>query len=102
MSQRWVFVILRIVSTMQDIVQAVNSLFECAKHENNDMTSTINDLREETYDWKTDSKEDISILQKKVERLNVEFDNINQYEHGDIIPHGIPSKNCKDIVLNLF
>ena len=43
------FAILRIVSTMQDIVQAVTSLFECAKHENNDMTSTINDLREETW-----------------------------------------------------
>ena len=46
---------------------------------------------------------------KKVDALNVEFDNINQYEHGDglvisgdIIPHDTETKNCKDIVLNLF
>ena len=37
-----------------------------------------------------------------------ELDNIIQYEHGDKlvisedIPHGNPTENCKDIVLNLF
>ena len=37
------------------------------------------------------------------------FDNINHYEHeddivisGDNIPSGTPTKNCKDIVLDLF
>ena len=41
--------------------------------------------------------------------LNVDIDNINQYEHGDglvisgdKIPHGTPTENCKDIVLNIF
>ena len=59
------------------------------------MISNLIDLREETYDSTFDLKEDISMLQKKVDTLNVEFDNITQYEHGydviisgDIIPHG--------------
>ena len=54
-------------------------------------------------------KKDISSSQKKVDTLNVEFDNINQYKHrdglvisGDIIPHGTSTENCKDNVLNLF
>ena len=41
--------------------------------------------------------------------LNVELDNINQYEHGDgsvisgdIIKHGFPTENSEDIVSNLF
>ena len=71
------------------------------------MVSNLKYLREETHDLTSDLKEDISTLQKKVDTLNVEFDNINQYEHGDvisgdIIPHGIATENCKDIVLNLF
>ena len=70
---------------------------------------SLKDLREETYNLTSDSKEDISTLQKKVDTLNVEFDNINQYEHGDglvisgdIISHGTPIENYKDIVLNIF
>ena len=47
------------------------------------MIWNIKDLREETYDLTYDLKEDISTLQKKVDALNVEFDNTNQYEHGD-------------------
>ena len=73
------------------------------------MISNLKDLREETYDLTSDLKEDISTLQKKVDTLNVEFDNIIQYEHGgglvisrDIIPHGTPTENYKVIVLNLF
>ena len=73
------------------------------------MISYIKDLREETCDLTSDLKEDISTLQKKIDRLNVEFDNIDQYEHGDglfifgdIIPHGTQTENCKDIVLNLL
>ena len=73
------------------------------------MISNIKDLREETYDLTSDLKEDISILQKKIDALNVEFDNINRYEHndglvisGDIIPHGTPTENCRDIVFDLF
>ena len=41
------------------------------------MISNLIDLREETYDSTFDLKEDISMLQKKVDTLNVEFDNIN-------------------------
>ena len=73
------------------------------------MISDIKDLRKETYDLTSDLKVDISTLQKKVDNLDVKFDNINQYEHGDglvisgdIIPHGTPTENSKDIVLNLF
>ena len=47
-------------------------------------------------------------IRKKKYSLNVELDNMNQYEHGDvlvisedIIPHGSPIENCEDIVLNL-
>ena len=73
------------------------------------MISDIKDLRKETYDLTSNLKVDISTLQKKVDNLNVEFDNINQYKHGDglvisedIIPHGTPTENYKDIVLNLL
>ena len=69
------------------------------------MISNVKDLREETYDLTSDL-DDISTLQEKVDMLNVEFDNINQYEHGDglvisedIIPHGTPTENCKDLFL---
>ena len=48
-------------------------------------------------------------MQKKVHTLNVEFDNNNQYTHGDrqvisgdIILHGTATENYKDIVFNLF
>ena len=61
------------------------------------------------YDITSDIKEDISTLQKKVDTLNDEFVNINQYEHGDgivisgdIIPYDTATENCKDIILNLF
>ena len=90
-------------------VQVVTLFFQCVKHENNDMISNSKDLREETYDLTSDLKQGISTLQKKVDRLIIEFDNIDQYEHGDglvipgdIIPHGTPTENCKDIVLNTF
>ena len=73
------------------------------------MISNIKDVWEDTYDLASDLIEDVSTLQKKVDTLNVEFDNINQYEHGDglvisgdIIPHGTPTKICKDIVFDLF
>ena len=73
------------------------------------MISDTKDLREETNDLISDLKADISTLEKKVYSLNVEIDNINEYEHGDryfisrnVIPHDSPSENSKDIVLNLF
>ena len=73
------------------------------------MISDIKDLRESTYDLFSDLKVDISTLEEKVDSLNVQIHNINQYEHGDelvvsrdINPHGSPTENCKDIVLNLF
>ena len=62
------------------------------------MTSDIKDLREEMYDLVSDLKVNISTLEKKVDSLNVDSDNNNQYEHGDalvisgdIIPHGTPT-----------
>ena len=63
----------------------VTSLFECVKQENNDIISNIKGLREETYDLSSNLKEDISTLQKKIDTLKVEFDIINQYEHGDAL-----------------
>ena len=46
---------------------------------------------------------------KKLDSVNVEICNTNQYEHGDglvisgdIIPLGTPTENCKAIVLNLL
>ena len=47
------------------------------------MISDIKHLREGTYDLTSNLKEDISTLQKKIDTLKVEFDNINQYEHED-------------------
>ena len=71
------------------------------------MISNVKILREKTYDLTSDLKVDISTLQKKVDTLNVEFDNINQYDYGDglvisgdLTPHGTSTENC--IVLNLF
>ena len=101
--------VLKAVSSIQDILHVIASLFECVKKESDGMISNIKDLREETYDITSDLKYDISTLEKEVERLNIEIDNINQYDHGDglvisgeIIPHSIPTENCKEIVLNLF
>ena len=59
---------------MEEIVLVLTSLFECIKKENNDMTSNIKDLREET---------NYLISDLKADSLNVELDNINKYEHGD-------------------
>ena len=71
------------------------------------MILDVQGLREETNDLISDLKVDISTLEKKIDSLNVELDNINQYEHGDrlvisgdTIPHCSPTENCKDIVLN--
>ena len=57
----------------------------------------------------SDLKVDISTLEKKFDSLNVVMILINPYEHGvglvisgDIISHGSPTENCKDIVFNLF
>ena len=101
--------VLKAVSSIQDILHVITSLFECVKKESDGMISNIKDLREETYDITSDLKYDISTLEKEVERLNIEIDNINQYDHGarlviseDIILRGSPTENCKDIVLNLF
>ena len=101
--------VLNAVSSTQDIFQIITSLFECVKKESDDMISNIKDLREETYDLTSDLREDITTLQKKVDALNIEFDNHNQYEDsdglvtsGDIIPQGTATENCKDILFNLF
>ena len=94
---------------MKEIVQVLTSLFECLKKENEYIISDINYLREKTNELIFDIKDDFSTLKKNVDRVSVENDNINQYEHGDelvvsrdINPHGSPTENCKDIVLNLF
>ena len=80
---------------MEKIVQVITSLFKCVKNENVNMISDIKDLREVKYHIISDLMDDISTLEKKVNRLNVKIDNINRYEHGDvlvisgdIIPHG--------------
>ena len=69
------------------------------------MISDIKDLRESTNDLFSDLKVDISTLEKKVDSLKVQFDNINHYEHGDdlvilrdIIPLCTPTEYCIDIV----
>ena len=69
----------------------------------------ISDVKVETTDLISVSKADISILEKKIDSMNIMIDNINQYEHGDelvtsgdIIPHGSPTENCEDIIRNLF
>ena len=56
---------------MQEIVQAITSLFEREKEENNYMVSDVNDLKEETNDLISDIKIDISTLKNKVDNLNV-------------------------------
>ena len=64
---------------MRKIVLVINSLFEYVKKDNNDMISDIKDLREETKDFISNVKVDNSSLEKKVNCLNVEIDNVNQY-----------------------
>ena len=93
-----------------EVVQVLISLCQRnVKKENNDIISHIKDLREETNDFISYLKDNISTLEKKVDSLIVEFDNINQYEYRDglvisrdTIPHGTSTENSKEIVLNLF
>ena len=47
------------------------------------MISDMKDLREEINGLISDLKDDISTLEKKFDSLNLEIDNIDQYEHGD-------------------
>ena len=70
------------------------------------MISDIKDIRVETNYLLFDVNVDISSLGKKVDSLNVELDNIDQYEHRDmlvisedIIPHMVPQLK---IVKTLF
>ena len=100
---------MKIVSSIQEIVHLITSHFECVQKDNNYMISDIKDLMEETYDLISDLRVDISTIQKKVDSLNVEFHNINQYEHGDklvilknIILQGTPTENRNDNVHNYF
>ena len=65
--------VLKAVSSIQDILQIITSLFECVKKESDDMISNIKDLREETYDLTSDLREDITTLQKKVDSLSIEW-----------------------------
>ena len=71
-----------------------------------DMILDVEGLREETNDWISDLKVYISTWEKKSDSLNVELDNIDQYEHRDmlvisedIIPHMVPQLK---IVKTLF
>ena len=45
--------ILKIVSSVKDIVQVITSLLQCVK-KNNDMISSVKYLREETHDLTSD------------------------------------------------
>ena len=94
---------------MEEIIQVITSLFECVKKENNNMISDMKDLMEKTNDIFSDLKDDISTLEKKVDSLSVDIYDTDQYKHGeglvisrDIILHGTPTENCKDIVLHFF
>ena len=60
---------------MEEILQVITSLFDCLKKENNDMISDTKALREDTYEFITDLKVDISTLEKKVVSLNIALDN---------------------------
>ena len=78
---------------IEEIGKVSSTLFKCLRKENNG-------IREETNDLMSDWKADISTLEKKFDSLNIDIDNINQYEHGDwlvisgdIIPHGKPTEN---------
>ena len=74
---------MKLVSSMQEIVQIIISLFEWLKKKNNDIISDVYDLWEETNVLISDLNVDIWTLEIKVDSLNVELDNNNQYEHGD-------------------
>ena len=60
---------------MEEILQVITSLFDCLKKENNDMISDTKALREDTYEFITDLKVDISTLEKKFVSLNIALDN---------------------------
>ena len=57
--------VMKIISSMKEIVRAINSLIECVKKENVDMISDIKDLGEETNYSISDLKVDISTSEKK-------------------------------------
>ena len=70
------------------------------------MILDVQGLREETNDLISDLKVDISTWEKNSWQSRGELDNINQYEHrdvlvisGDIIPHMVPQLK---IVKTLF
>ena len=73
------------MSSIQDILQIITSIFECVKKENDDMILNIEDLSENTYTLTFDLKEDISTLQKKVVSLNLEFDYIVVFKNNIFI-----------------
>ena len=56
--------VLTIVSSMQEILHVITSLFDCVKKEDNDMNSDTKDLRDDTYELISDLKVDISTLEK--------------------------------------
>ena len=58
--------VIRIISSMQEIVLIITSLFECVKKENNYMISDIKDLRKKTNVLISDLKINISTLEKKL------------------------------------
>ena len=70
---------MKMISGTEETVQIITSFFECVKKENNDIISNI---KEETNDLISDLKVDISTVDKKIDSLNVELDNINQYKDG--------------------
>ena len=69
------------MSSIQYILQILASIFEYVKKESDYRILNIKDIREKTYDLTSELKEDISTVQKKVDTLNVGFDNINQYDY---------------------
>ena len=56
--------VLTIVSSMQEILHVITSLFDYVKKEDNDMNSDTKDLRDDTYELISDLKVDISTLEK--------------------------------------
>ena len=67
---------------MKEIVQVLPSIFECVKKENNDIDFSYKRFKGRKNDLISDLKADISTLEKKIDSINVEIDNINQYEQG--------------------
>ena len=73
---------MKIISSIDEIIQVIISLFECAKNENNDTITNIKISMEETNDLISDLKVDLKVnsdstFEKKVDSLNVEIYNIN-------------------------